>query len=199
MHNHTEQSPLIATGRQSENCFDLEEGFSLVELIVAIAVFATAVVVTATTFGGTSNMLKNSQQNNEINQAIDQDFAYVLRSNDRLTCNSGTCILADSDTDRNSYFPTVAGSGTVSSSQQANITFFEGICTSTNTSTGFAGRLSALLQPPDDSRIKRLILPAPGNSPSHLYAIRYTRTDDSFLRQNFLTPTTVSWCSALLP
>lgn len=175
------------------------QGFTLVEIIIAIAIFALAVMTTASIFGGTSKMIRDSKTNNELARLVDEDFAYVLQSNERLTCKANACVLNTSDTNRNSYFPDVPSSGAPTPTQQTNIDFFQAVCTSTDIATGFASRLNSLIQPPSDSRITRTITSAPLNGPSHLYTITYTNSTGQLLRQNHLVPTTVSWCPALVP
>lgn len=178
---------------------DQAKGFSLVELLLAITIFATAAAVTATTFGGTATMLKNSKENNELGGLIDRDIAYIMKSNERLTCAENTCTISSADTTKNSYFPNVASSGTVSSAEQANITFFNNLCTATNTGNGFVAQLKTLVDNPSDTRITRTITAASENSPNHLYTVTYSTSSGKFLRQIHLNPTTVAWCPGSVP
>ena len=175
------------------------QGFTLVEIIVSMAIFAIAVMTAASIFGGTSKMIRSSQTNNEVARLVDEDLAYVIQSNERLTCTTGACALNTSDTNRNSYFPDVPTSGAPTSAQQNNIDYFVTTCTSTDTATGFAAILNNLLAAPSDLRISRTITPAPLNNPSHLFTVTYTSNTGQFLRQHHLIPTTVSWCPAFVP
>lgn len=175
------------------------QGFTLVEIIVSMAIFAIAVMTAASIFGGTSKMIRSSQTNNELARLVDEDLAYVMQSNERLTCTAGACALNTSDTNRNSYFPDVPSSGAPTVAQQNNVDFFETICTSKNTAAGFAAKLNNLLAAPSDLRISRTITPAPLNNPSHLFTVTYTSNTGQFQRQHHLIPTTVSWCPALVP
>ena len=174
-------------------------GFSLVELLLAVTIFATAVAVTATTFGGTATMIRNSKEKNELGGLIDNDLAYIMQSNERLTCKANTCVLSTSDTTRDSYFPDVSSSSAMSSTERTNITFFENLCKATDTASGFVARLKTLVSDPSDTRITRTITAAPGNSPGHLYTVTYSTASGQFLRQIHLNPTTVAWCPGSIP
>ena len=186
------------SGTQSKSIYQ-SNGFSLVELLLAITIFATAVAVTASIFGGTSTMIQNAKDKNELGGLVDKDLAYIMQSNERLTCKASSCTLSASDTTRDSYFPEVNSSGAVSSTQNANIIFFQNLCSSTNTSNGFVAQLKSLVGAPADSRISRTITASPQNTPSHLYTVTYSTSSGKFLRQIHLSPTTVAWCPGSIP
>lgn len=168
-----------------------QQGFSLVENLMGILVLTVTVMAAAAIFAGTSQQFRSSSSINELQSIVETDLAYLREANERLTCASGSCSLASSNTNKDSYFPAVNASGALTSAQQTNLNYFISLCTNTTADGGFAKQLNDLLATPN-SRIARTMT---REATAHRYTVTYTDASTSrFLRQITLVPTTVAWC-----
>lgn len=180
-------------------CYKKQDAFSLAEVLVAITAFAISVTGALSLYTFSTNNIKKSTSQGELNDLVDIDIARARQINENLVCNTGACSISTSTT-KDSYFPSVTTAG-ATSSELANIIFFNSKCISPS---GFS---AALLTLPGGipngpvvsagSRISRQMIQEPTG---HRYTLVYTETSSGkFLRQTTLVPTTVSWCPNQLP
>lgn len=180
--------------------FSIARGFTLVENLVAILVLALAVAAVTSTIVYVRTMFVGASSRNELQQLVENDLAAIRQANERFSCKSGICSVGTTDTSRNSYFPDIGTTGTLSSDDTTNIQRLNNLCRglgingsfTTATSTGgFASELATFLPTPD-SRIARSLIPA---SSGQIFTLVYRDSaTNQFLRAVSLVPTTTSWC-----
>ena len=164
---------------------NFQQGFSIVESLIGIAVLSIAAAVAASTFFASSTQFRSSSEINELQDLAEADLTAVRDANERLVCVNSSCSLSVENTDKNSYFPIGA----------SNIAFFANLCTNRTMNGGFANQLSALLPSPNSRIVRTMARETQG----HRYTVIYTSTaKGQFLRQATLIPTTVAWCPTTL-
>jgi prepilin-type N-terminal cleavage/methylation domain-containing protein len=193
-----------------------QQGFTLIEMLVAMAAISIAVAGSALLISSSTEEFRRSVGLNELNQLVESDIAAVRRANDRMVCPNGTCTIFGGDPSRSDYFPITASTAfcatpstpdsCLTSTQITNRNFVwnpagGGLCRSTTTDGGFAFRLNGLLAgaAPLNARLNR-VMDRTVDPNGQLYTLIYTDSATGrFLRQISLVPAIYSWCPNDVP
>lgn len=161
-------------------------GFSLVEMIVAAGLLAIVATGSAMLFILSNRQSSTTRSKQEQQAAISDDLATIQTLNERYTCSSGSCSIAASDPDEDSYYP----SGT-----SANSTF-DGLCSSGGLLSNLITAINGTAAPASFSRlgISRQTPSLDSDSSTHRYTITWVDTSGRRLRQTTLVPTVANWC-----
>ena len=192
-----------------------QEGFTLVEMIVAMACISIAVVGSVALTSSSTEQFRRSARLNELNQLVESDISAVRRANDRMVCSTGSCtIFAGGDPARSDYFPITASTSFCSTPETPDVCLTTtqitnrnfvwnpaggGLCRSTTADGGFAFQLNTLLAAaaPLNARLTRAMTRA---ADGQLYTLTYTEAGTGrFLRQITLVPAIFSWCPNDVP
>ncbi len=175
-----------------------QEGFTLLETIIALLLITITVLGSATVTNFATRQFRDSARLNELNALVETDLAEVRTANDRLICNNlavtTNCQIAGSDPDRNTFFPALGQANSI-----ANITSFNNLCAATTATTGFANQFKSQyldLNPPTSGPNNPIFRNVVLENGGHRYTVIYTRNSSTgpLIRQVTLVPTTVAWC-----
>jgi prepilin-type N-terminal cleavage/methylation domain-containing protein len=202
-----------------------QQGFTLVEMLVAMASIAIAVAGSALLISSSTEQFRRSARLNELNQLVESDIAAVRRANDRMVCASSTCTIFAGDPTRANYFPITASTAfclnlnspernrNCLTDAQRTIRNFVwdpgtdanpaggGLCRSTTSDGGFAFQLNSLLSAaaPLNARLNR-VMDRTIDPNGQLYTLTYTEAGTGrYLRQISLVPAIFSWCPNDVP
>lgn len=171
-------------------------GFSIVEIIVSVAILMAAVTGSMILFNLTNRNAQLAGQRQDELAAVSEDMAQILRVNDQFVCTSGTacgclggsCASASTYPGENNYIP---DNYVTTKSLSDGIT---SIC-----SAGFGSRVASTINQlglPSKAQSLGVTRSATANTSGspHLYTVTWSSSRGTQLRQVTLFPTVAAWC-----
>lgn len=171
-----------------------EGGFSLVEMIVAVALLVVASVGSLVVFNIATRQNNQSRDKQEEQSAISADLANIQSMNDRYSCSDSeaetlVCSVSDSDPGENDYYARVSAASAA----------VDEACTDGSLIVALIEEVDGLEAPAAFERlgINRSVEARPTEEDRS--PLRYTVTwsknsGQTQLRQITLVPTVANWC-----
>ena len=175
-----------------------EAGFSLVEMIVAVALLVVASVGSLVVFNIATRQNNQSRDKQEEQSAISADLATIQSMNDRYSCSDSgaetlACTVSDSDPGENDYYAGVSAPSAASN-------LVDEACDDGSLIDALVEEVDELEAPAAFERlgINRNVEATPTEDDDRS-PLRYTVTwsknsGQTQLRQITLVPTVANWC-----
>lgn len=174
------------------------KGFSLVEVLVSIAILGVLGAGVATILGGGNTALIGTRGINQLEEAVDQDLARIKDIAFRMTCCSGTCTTeaglsspCSIDTATETYYPPGKQNyyfpDSILDTSETAIDAFEAKCNNGTLVTELVSLIGTTNLPLGVSRQFDTT-----HAASHRLTVTYSGTNTS--RSYTLVPTLAAWC-----
>lgn len=166
-----------------------QQGFSIVEVVLAAALMVIAAVGSALLFNLSSQQTLSSRGKQEQQSAISGDLAKILQMNDRYSCSNGAtdCAVSPSDPGESGYYP----------SGSSNDTTFNNLCVNGGLITNLIAEIQSEVVPTAFTKLgitRQAPVVDSSDLSSHRYTITWFDSSNRKLRQTTLVPTVANWC-----